>query len=152
MHESQSVGVSLVDAECKWAFLLLDDLLMLVVAIILLFDPQASAVLETESELSNVSGAILVNLATIALGQSVNKPALVNVAVAAVLAVLVLQDPAEAMEVLGVDEHLTLIDVIVVFPDADQLQLESIWLMDLWRSVSVLHVVVWVNAAVALDP
>ena len=125
---------------------------MLVLAIILLFDPQASAVLETESELSDVSGAVLVNLATIALGQSVNKPALVDVAVAAVLAVLVLQDSAETMEVLGVDEHLTLVDVVVVLADADQLQLESIWLMDLRRSVSVLHVVVWVNAAMTLDP
>ena len=56
------------------------------------------------------------------------------------------------MEVLRVDQNLPLINVVVVLTDADQLQLKTIWLMDYWRPVSVIHVVIGLHSSVILCP
>lgn len=56
------------------------------------------------------------------------------------------------MEVLRIDENLPLINVVVVLTDADQLKLETIWLMDDRRPVCVVHVVVGLHSSVILRP
>lgn len=71
------------------------------------------------------------DLAALALRQSINEPTLVHICLSAVFASLVLEDAAEAVEVLRGDEDLALVNVVIVLLDADQLTLESIRFMDL---------------------
>ena len=107
------------NAECEIAFLFLLNLLVLIFAVIFLEHSEPIAVLEAEPELSKVCAAVLVYLSTVALWQTVDEPALVNVSISGIFTILELQDSTETMEVLRVDENLTLVDVVVVFSNAN---------------------------------
>jgi hypothetical protein len=56
------------------------------------------------------------------------------------------------MKILRINQNLPFIDVIVVFSDANELQLQPIGLMNYWRSVSKLHVVKGVNTPMRSHP
>ena len=71
---------------------------------------------------------------------------------AAILAALVLQNSAKAMEVLRGNQHLALINVVVVLFDADEFALEPIGLVNLRRKMRVLQIVKGFDAEVISDP
>lgn len=110
------------------------------------------SVLETKSKLADVGATVLVNLSSIALREAIDEPALVNIGIAAVFAVLELKNSTKSMEVLRVNQNLTLIDIVVVFANANQLQLKTIWLMNYRRSICILHVVIGHHSAMILHP
>lgn len=94
----------------------------------------------------------MADFSSVALWEAINEPSLVNKSVAAIFSVLELENSAKPVEVLRVDQNLPLVNVVVVLTDADQLQLKTIWLMDHWRPVSVVHVVIGLHSSVILCP
>lgn len=142
----------LEDAKSKPSLLLLLYLDVLVVSIILLESSDSLSVFKTEPELAVVGAPVLVDLPAVALWQAVDKPSLIDVGITRIFAVLVLKNSSETVEVLGVNQNLSLVNIVVVLSDADQLKLKPIWLMDLRRSVRVFHVVIGIDASMALNP
>ena len=89
---------------------------------------------------------------SVALWEAINEPSLVYVSITAILSVLELENSTEPVEVLRVDQDLPLVNIVVVLTDADQLKFKTIWLMDHWRSVRVVHVVIGLHSSVILCP
>jgi len=71
---------------------------------------------------------------------------------AAILAALVLENSAKAVEVLRGNQHLALINVVVVLFDADKFTLEPIGLVNLRRKMRVLQIVKGFDAEIISDP
>jgi hypothetical protein len=93
---------------------------MFIFTVVLLEDSNAISVLKTKPKLSNIGAPLLINLPSIALWQSIDKPSFINIGIARVFAVLELEDSAKSVEVLGVHQDLAFVDVVVVLSDADQ--------------------------------
>lgn len=92
------------------------------------------------------------DFSSVALWEPINKPSLINISVAAIFSVLKLENSSKSVEVLRVDQDLSLINVIVVLTDADQFKLKTIWLMDYRRPVCVVHVVIGLHSSMILCP
>ena len=56
------------------------------------------------------------------------------------------------MEILRIYEHLSLIDVIVMLSDTDQLKLQSIWSVNFRCVISMFEKIIWLNFSVFICP
>lgn len=63
-----------------------------------------------------------------------------------------LEDSSEAVKVLGVDQDLTLVLVVLLLTNLNQLKLKSIWIVDLGTLVGIGNEVEWWDLAVFFNP
>jgi hypothetical protein len=133
---ASSANLRFEDAKCKFT-LLADFFALNFIVISFVEDSFASTVFEAETELADVYSAIKADFTSDAFWKAVDEPALVDILVSTFNTSLELQNSAKTMEVLGVDEHLTLVNEIGMLGDAHKLKLKSIWFMDQWALVGV---------------
>jgi hypothetical protein len=95
-------------------------------------DLHAFAIFQSESEFTSVNGTILANFSAYSLWKAIDKPPFIDISMSTVDASNVLEHSAEPMEALGVDQNLSLVDVILLFANVHQFQFKTVWSMDLW--------------------
>jgi len=129
----------LEDSECKLSLLM--NLLWFDLRLWNWVSFFTNAILLAESKLTDVNCSVLPDLSSPTLRQSINEPTLVNKCVSRVFATLELQNPSKPVEVLWVDEHLPIVDVVMVLSDAHELKLQPVWCMNLRAVIGVSNVV-----------
>lgn len=87
----------------------------------------ADSVLESKRECASKDDSILRNLSSIPMGHPIDEPALIDIRIAWIRSTLVLQNPAEPVEYMGVSDYLPLIYEAFVPLYGDELQLKEIW-------------------------
>lgn len=124
------------------ALLLNGHFLMLNIFILLsaLFD--SFTIFQPKPESADILSTILIDDSSVTLWQTVNEPAFIHISISAIDSVLILHNSPETMEILRGDKYLAFIDEIVVFLNADEFKLQTVWLVNLRRPFSILDVIV----------
>ena len=118
----------------------------------LLGNPLSMSILQSKPKLALVKESIFLDLPAVALRESIDEPALVNVGIATVLSIKVLQNPAESVEVLCIDQHLAFVDEIVLLPYLHQLPLQFVWVVNHRLLFGIFQEVICLYLEVSLLP
>lgn len=77
------------------------------------------AIFQTKSKFALIHSTILAHLSADTLRKAIDKPAFIDISIAAINPTNILENPSKAMKVLCVDQNLALINIIGLFSNID---------------------------------